>query len=193
MTKFDLLLNDTIQNIDTSKWLDDYGDLMYSYAYTRVNDADLAKDLVQETLIGGLKGLDNFEGKSSVKTWLFSILKRKIIDFYRQKETRKTKPLSAFFREKGRVGHWVPEAAPKGKFADFEEDIENKELQDAINNCIGLLPEKWQGVVRDKLVEENDTEEVCKEYEISSSNLWVIIHRAKVQLRDCLEKKWFNA
>ena len=60
MTKFDLLLNDTIQNIDTSKWLDDYGDLMYSYAYTRVNDADLAKDLVQETLIGGLKGLDNF-------------------------------------------------------------------------------------------------------------------------------------
>lgn len=183
----------TIQNIDTSTWLDDYGDLMYSYAYARVNDADLAKDLVQETLIGGLKGLENFEGKSSIKTWLFSILKRKIIDFYRQKETRKTKPLSAFFREKGRVGHWVPEAAPKGNFADFEEDIENQELQAAINNCIGLLPEKWQGVVRDKLVEENDTEEVCKEYEISSSNLWVIVHRAKVQLRDCLEKKWFNA
>ena len=180
------------ENIDTSKWVDDYADLLYSFALARVDDADLAKDFVQDTFIAGLKALEKFEGKSSVKTWLFSILKRKIIDHYRQQVARKTKPLSSFFREKGRVGHWVPEAAPKGNFADFEEDIENRELQEAITNCIALLPAKWKGVVIDKLVEEKDTEEVCKENDVSASNLWVIVHRAKLQLRECLEKKWVN-
>src|SRR5687767_2270672 len=104
----------TNANIDTSTWVDDYADALYGYAKARVDDADQAKDFVQDTFISALKALDKFEQKSSVKTWLFSILKRKIIDYYRQQEARKTKPLSAYFREKGRVGHWVPEAAPQG-------------------------------------------------------------------------------
>jgi len=180
------------KNIDTSKWVDDYADAMYNFALARVDDPDLAKDLVQETFISGLKALENFEEKSSVKTWLFSILKRKIIDYYRQQEARKTKPLSSYFAEKGRVGHWIPEAAPKGNYADFEEDIENRELQEAITDCVGQLPGKWKGIVIDKLIEEKGTDEVCNEYDITPSNLWVIMHRAKLQLRECLEKKWLN-
>jgi RNA polymerase sigma-70 factor (TIGR02943 family) len=182
----------TNSHIDTSTWVDDYADALYGYAKARVDDADQAKDFVQETFISALKALDNFEQKSSVKTWLFSILKRKIIDYYRQQESRKTKPLSAYFREKGRVGHWVPEAAPQGKYADFEEQLENTELQAAIAACVDLLPGKWKGVVIDKLIEEKDTDEVCKEHDLTPSNLWVIVHRAKLQLRECLEKKWVN-
>ncbi|MGB1103442.1 MAG: RNA polymerase sigma factor [Crocinitomicaceae bacterium] len=67
-------------NIDTSNWVDDYADMFSNYAIVRVNDHELAKDSVQDTFISGLNSLANFEGKSTVKTWLFSILKRKIID-----------------------------------------------------------------------------------------------------------------
>jgi RNA polymerase sigma-70 factor (ECF subfamily) len=75
----------------------------------------------------------------------------------------------------------------------MEEKLDNQELQEAISSCIGLLPGKWKGIVIDKLVEEKDSDEVCKEHEVTPSNLWVIVHRAKLQLRGCLEKKWLNA
>ncbi len=178
---------------DVAGWVDQYADQLYNYALARVDDADLAKDFVQETFLAGVKSIETFEGKSAVKTWLISILKRKIIDYYRQKDARKTTPISHFFREKGRVGHWVPEAAPQGNYSEMEEAIDNQELQEAIAKCIALLPGKWKGVVLDKLVEEKESEEVCKEHEITPSNLWVIVHRAKLQLRECLERKWFNS
>ena len=80
---------------DTSLWVDEYSDMLYNYSYTRVNDHELALDLVQDTFVSALKGLDNFQGKSTIKTWLFSILKRKIIDHWRKQESRKTRPMSA--------------------------------------------------------------------------------------------------
>jgi len=178
--------------VNPEKWVDEYADALFRYAMQRVEDTEQAKDLVQETFLSAYKSLANFEGKSTIKTWLFAILKRKIIDFYRQQETHKTIPLSTYFREKGRVGHWQPENQPKGKFAAFEEQLENTELYIAINKCIDLLPGKWKGIIIDKLVDQKETEIVCNEHEISASNFWVIIHRAKVQLRDCLERKWFN-
>lgn len=183
----------TTNHINISEWVDQYADALYAFAVSRVDDSDLAKDFVQETFLAGIKSSENFEGKSSVKTWLISILKRKIIDYYRQKEARKTTPLSHFFREKGRVGHWVPESAPQGNYSEMEEEIDNRELQDAIVGCVELLPGKWKGIVIDKLIEEKESEEVCKEHDITPSNLWVIVHRAKLQLRECLEKKWLNA
>ncbi|MBI3136848.1 MAG: sigma-70 family RNA polymerase sigma factor [Bacteroidetes bacterium] len=186
-------MSQTTSHINTSEWVDQYADALYAFAIARVDDADLAKDFVQETFLAGIKAAENFEGKSSVKTWLISILKRKIIDYYRQKEARKTTPLSHFFSEKGKVGHWLPEAAPKGNYSEMEEALDNQELQQAITNCIELLPGKWKGIVLDKLVEEKESDDVCKEHEITPSNLWVIVHRAKLQLRECLERKWFKA
>ncbi|MBK9190963.1 MAG: sigma-70 family RNA polymerase sigma factor [Crocinitomicaceae bacterium] len=181
------------QSINISDWVDQYADALYAYAISRVDDPDQAKDFVQDTFLAGIKSYDKFEGKSSVKTWLISILKRKIIDYYRQREARKTTPLSHFFRENGRKGHWVQDMAPKGNFAEDESEIENEELKMTLQSCLELLPGKWKGVVFDKLVDEKDSDEVCKEHEITPSNLWVIVHRAKLQLRECLEKKWFNA
>lgn len=185
-------MSQNTNQIAISEWVDLYADALYAYAVARVDDTELAKDFVQDTFLAAIKGIESFEGKSAIKTWLISILKRKIIDYYRQKEARKTTPLSHFFREKGRVGHWVQEAAPKGNYSTMEEDLDNQELQTAIANCISLLPGKWKGIVLDKLVDEKDSEEVCKEHAITASNLWVIVHRAKLQLRECLEKKWFE-
>lgn len=181
------------EQIDTSKWVDEYSDMLYNYSVVRVNDHELSLDLVQDTFISALKGLDNFQGKSTVKTWLFSILKRKIIDHWRKQESRKTKPISSYFSEGEKNGHWLESNAPQGRLSEIEDDIENQELSNALQDCIGRLPDKWKGIAIDKLVDGMDSEEVCKEYDITASNLWVIIHRAKLQLRDCLEKNWINS
>jgi len=179
--------------INTGEWVDLYADSLFNYANIRINDADLAKDLVQDTFISALKAIDKFEHKSSVKTWLYSILKRKIIDHWRKQESRKTNPMSYFNQDGVKKGGFLDGHNPQGKLAEVEVEIENNELSDALTKCIGALPVKWKGIVIDKLVEEKESEEVCNEHAISASNLWVIIHRAKVQLRDCLEKKWFEA
>ncbi|MEO9531193.1 MAG: sigma-70 family RNA polymerase sigma factor [Crocinitomicaceae bacterium] len=183
----------TEQTIDTSLWVDDYSDMLYNFAVTRVSDHELAKDLVQDTFVSALKALDSFQGKSTVKTWLFSILKRKIIDQWRKNDTRKTKPMSSLGTDSEEGEAKILERQNKGAVSEIEVNFENKELRAAIMGCIQDLPEKWKGIVIDKLVEEQDSEEVCKEHEITASNLWVIVHRAKVQLRDCLQHKWFNA
>lgn len=181
------------KNIDASKWVDDYADAMYNYAFIRVQDMDLAKDLVQDTFVSALNGIDGFQGKSSVKTWLYSILKRKIIDHWRKNESRKTNPFSYFVNNGMRKGDFLDAHRPSGKLAEIEEEIENEELKDSIMHCISLLPEKWRGIVMDKLVDKKESEEVCNDHDITPSNLWVIIHRSKIQLRECLEKKWFKA
>jgi RNA polymerase sigma factor (sigma-70 family) len=181
------------QTIDTSTWVDDYSDMLYNFSVTRVNDHEMAKDLVQDTFVSAINGLDNFQGKSTVKTWLFSILKRKIIDHWRKQESRQTRPMSALGTDSETGESKIIERQNKGAVSEIEINYDNKELRAAIMGCIQDLPDKWKGIVIDKLVEEKKSEEVCKEHEITASNLWVIIHRAKVQLRDCLELKWFNS
>lgn len=182
-----------IDQIDTNEWVDDYGDLLYNYAMARVNDHDLALDFVQDTFVSALNGLEKFEGKSTIKTWLFSILKRKIIDHWRKQDARKTRPMSSIFSDSGSMkGHFLEPSKPMGKLTQIEKDIENEELHDVLDDCISGLPEKWRGIVVDKMIEEKESDEVCKDYDITASNLWVIIHRAKLQLRECLEKKWIN-
>ena len=181
------------QTINTSSWVDEYSDMLYNFAYTRVNDHELAKDLVQDTFVSGIKALDSFQGKSTVKTWLFSILKRKIIDYWRKQEVRQTRPMSSLGMDDQDGEDLIVGRQKNNTISEIEVNFENQELRAVIMSCIQDLPEKWKGIVIDKLVEEMKSEEVCKEHDITPSNLWVIIHRAKVQLKDCLQQKWFNS
>ena len=178
--------------INTDEWVDLYADYLFNYCITRVNDIDLAKDLVQDTFVAGIQGLNNFEGKSAVKTWLVSILKRKIIDHWRQKESRKTDSFSSFFTEKRGMFMWDDHHKPKGLLADIDVSIQNEELGLTLQDCIANLPSKWRQVFIDKMIDKKDSEEVCKENDVSASNFWVIMHRTKLQMRECLEKTWFN-
>lgn len=176
---------------DTSKWVDDYSDMLFNYTANRVNDRDLARDLVQDTFFSALKAFDRFEQKSTVKTWLFSILKRKIIDHWRQQQSRKTRPMSNYHNDETDT-NWIEATTPNPESNDIEKNIENAELRSALMFCIDKLPQKYKGVFIDKFIDNKDSEEICNEYNITSSNFWVIIHRAKLQLRNCLDKKWFN-
>ncbi len=180
--------------LNPENWIDLYADYLFNYAITRVDSHDLAKDLVQETFFSGIKGKDNFRGQASERTWLVSILKRKIIDQYRkinsakgQKEVRMN-----FYDDGERKGRWIEERAPTNWGNEADKKIENAELKTTLEKCIANLPEKHKMVFLLKTVQNFETEEICNELDISASNLWVIVHRARLQLRKCLEENWFK-
>lgn len=194
-------MSQTKNILNPHNWTSTYADELYGYAMGKTSNKELAEDLVQETFLAGLKSSHNFKGNSSERTWLFSILKFKIADHYRKASTKNEIPNSKlanyessnfddYFTEDG---DWKENAAPKSWQIDFSNAIENKELGNALNNCIEKLPENQKLLVILKLVEEEDTEKVCKELNITPTNYWVIIHRAKLQLRACLEKNWIKA
>jgi len=180
--------------LDPDKWIDNYADYLFNYAVVRVNDGDLAKDLVQETFFAGLKSAKNFQGKASERTWLISILKRKVIDHYRKINSKKgqAEVRMSFYDDGENEGSWIEERVPQSWDNASEKAIENQELKKQLDTCIDNLPEKYALVFRMKTIQEFETEEICKELDITASNLWVIIHRARTQLRKCMEDNWFN-
>lgn len=185
---------DKTNALSPNKWIDNYADYLFNYAVSRVNDSNIAKDLVQETFFAGLKSAKNFQGKSTERTWLVSILKRKIIDYYRKINSNKGKAevRMNFYDTGENEGSWIEEKVPQSWNNDTEKDIENEELKTQLDQCINNLPEKYAMVFRMKTIQNFDTEDICKELDITPSNLWVIIHRARTQLRSCMEKNWFN-
>ena len=180
--------------LSPDNWIDNYADYLFNYTVVRVNDSDIAKDLVQETFLAGLKSAKNFQGKSTERTWLVSILKRKIIDYYRKINSKKGKAevRMNFYDSGENEGSWIEERVPQSWENESEKIIETQELKAQIDKCIDALPEKYAMVFRMKTIQEFETEEICKELNITPSNLWVIIHRARTQLRKCMEENWFN-
>lgn len=191
---FNLKMTEDKVTLDTSKWIDNYADYMYNYAVVRVSSQDIAKDLVQDTFFAGLKSAKNFQGKSTERTWLVSILKRKIIDHYRKINSKKgqAEVRMNFYNDGENEGNWLEDRVPESWNNQSEKNIENEELKSQLEQCIDALPEKYAMVFRMKTIQEFETEEICKELDITSSNLWVIIHRARTQLRRCMEDNWFN-
>ena len=185
--------NTSKHTLNPDKWIDLHADYMFNYTISRVNNRDLAKDLVQETFLSSLKAMKNYKGQASERTWLISILKRKIIDHYRKSNSVKGKAeVRMSFYENGKnKGKWIEERAPS-TWNNIDHTIENEELKAVLDLCIENLPEKYRSVFLLKTIQNYETKEICNELGISSSNLWVIIHRTRIQLRACLEGNWFK-
>ena len=191
--------------LDPEHWIDRYSDYLYSYAYIRLRKEEVAQDLVQDTFFSALKAKDTFLHNASEKTWLVSILKRKIIDYYRKKSTQNElnildKPIEGedgtmnhfFENSAAHQGHWASGASPNAWGKTFETSVESEEFYDILKRCITKLPEKTAAAFTMKNMDDLDTEEICKELNITPSNYWVMMHRAKLVLRECMEKNWFN-
>jgi RNA polymerase sigma-70 factor (ECF subfamily) len=176
--------------------LDTHRRYLLRVAQLQLRDGDLAEDVVQETLLAALKARDGFDGRSTVKTWLTGILKHKILDAIRRKS--REQPLApagdddhdavdALFKQDG---HWQQMPATWG---DPERALENRKFWEIFELCSRLLPERTARVYMLREVMEMTTEEICQEFGITPTNLWVILHRARLVLRECLEIKWFGA
>jgi RNA polymerase sigma-70 factor (ECF subfamily) len=188
-------------NLQPSKWLDLYGDYLYSYAVLKVGSTTIAEDLVQDTFLSAIRARDTFQGNSSEKTWLVAILKNKIIDHYRKKDVLKDaaqylsdtdKEFTNHFFEPSRGGHWRRETAPTAWNESADSGLNTDEFNRVLRECIQKMPAKIAPVFIAKFIDEEETEDICKVHKISPSNYWVIVHRAKVLLRSCLDKNWYR-
>lgn len=173
-------------------WIDRYSDYLYNFAIVRVNNHEVAQDLISETFLAGLKSKANFKGEASERTWLIAILKRKIIDHYRKTNSRKGKAeVRMSYSNQDSEGDWLEEQV-RDPFDKTAEDLmENEELGMVILNCLEKLNDKQAMIFKMKTIDGFDTEAICNEYNITPSNLWVILHRARKSMADCLENNWF--
>lgn len=166
-------------------------------ARLQLRDQALAEDAVQDTLIAALTAQASFTGKSSVKTWLTGILKHKIVDAIRKKQREPIlasslsdeadlEDFDALFKTNGA---WESRPADWG---DPEQALTRKEFFTVMDFCLERLPPNTGRVFMMREVLELDSAEICKECGITANNLWVILYRARVALRQCLEQHWFE-
>ncbi len=175
-------------------WVDQYADYLFNFAVSRVSDAELAKDLVQETFFAGLKSAKNYKGTAAERTWLIAILKRKVIDHYRKINSKKGKAevRMNYSSQNDTDGDWLEEQVADPLSILENDEIENEELGLAIQECISKLPKKQSLVFTMKTIQGMSTEDICKELGINPSNLWVMIHRSRTALMSCLNQNWFS-
>ncbi len=176
-------------------WVDLYSDQLYAYALRMVRNHDLALDLVQETFLAGLAGRDSFESRSNQKTWLFGILKHKIMDYFRTKDRQI--PLDdhdedryAWEKHFNKQGKWI---IPPGFWSARAEDVfERKEFFDILEECISGLTENLARVFMLRELQEETSDAVCRTLDITQNNLWTRMYRARTAIRQCLEEHWFS-
>lgn len=179
--------------INATEWVDRYSDYLYNYTIVRVNDHEVTQDLISETFLAALKSAENFKGEASERTWLIAILKRKIIDHYRKSNSKKGKAeVRMNYNDADAEGDWLEERVSDPFDKTAEDKLENEELGMAIYKCLDTLSPKQAAIFKMKTIDNFDTEAICNEYNITPSNLWVIIHRARTAMADCLEKNWLN-
>ncbi|QSA98910.1 sigma-70 family RNA polymerase sigma factor [Methylococcus sp. EFPC2] len=180
-------------------WLDAYGDYLYRYALVRVQDVALAEDLVQETLLAALKGREGYDGRASERTWLTGILKHKLFDQLRRQYREipysdaadgdpadEDSGAGDFFAAEG---HWVSKPAA---WSDPAKSLENARFWEVLQRCVErLVPRQRQLFVLRELNGDSN-EEICKALGISATNAGVVLYRARMSLRLCLEHNGFG-
>jgi RNA polymerase sigma-70 factor (ECF subfamily) len=180
---------------DPTVWVDDHGDYLFRYAMFRLAHAQAAEDLVQETFLAALHNRQTFAGRSSERTWLVGILKNKIIDHLRRRETEEKTGsgppledvLDDFFDAKGR---WRVKPI---RCADNPVDaLEQKEFWDTIQRCLGKLPERSKAAFSLRELDGLPSEEIQEVLGVTAGNLWTLLHRARISLCRCLDLNWFK-
>ena len=169
------------------------------YALAQLRDGQMAEEAVQEALVAALESLASFGGKSSLRTWLTSILRFKVIDLQRRAvvershvefdEGREAEDDSGLDELFDATGHWL---SPPQTWSDPESALEQRRFWEAFEGCLGRLPAAASRVFFKREVLGEETEAICKDERITASNCWVILHRSRIALRACLEKHWFG-
>jgi RNA polymerase sigma-70 factor (ECF subfamily) len=181
--------------LDPESWVDQHGDSLFRYALFRIQDSQVAEDLVQETFLAALRGRESFAGRSSIRTWLFGILKHKIIDHIRkisrerpQEDIGSRRDMSGdIFDEQG---GW--KAGPAEWTTDPGLLFQQQEFWEMLQNCLSEMPPRLQQAFTLRELDGLSAEEVRKILQVSATNGGVMLHRARMRLRQCLANNWFD-
>ncbi|MEK6152922.1 sigma-70 family RNA polymerase sigma factor [Flavobacteriaceae bacterium 3-367] len=182
---------------DVESWFHKYSDELFRWSFYKTSSREIAEDLVQETFLAAVKNHKNFEEKASAKTWLFSILNHKIIDYYRKKvksitvdgtraEQNFVQQTDSHFDAHQR---WT---LSKGAVLWEEEShlLDNMEFRKVMGSCMAELPENWRLVITSKYLLNKKGQEICQELKVTPSNYWQMVHRAKLMLKKCIDRLW---
>ncbi|MBS1743133.1 MAG: sigma-70 family RNA polymerase sigma factor [Bacteroidetes bacterium] len=183
--------------LNPASWVDNYADFLYSIAMYKLNDPVQAKDIVQETFLSAFSAKDNFRGDASEKTWLTVILKNKITDYFRA--AKNLESLDKYLEDGNRnfaeqyydtmadsYGHtnatfWMAQDSA-------DKMLNQTEARKVIHYCLHKMPEKLRMIFWAKYFDEKKADEICKDFCITKSNYWVMLHRVKALLQVCIKK-----
>jgi RNA polymerase sigma-70 factor (ECF subfamily) len=168
---------------------------MLRFARLQLRSEAAAEDAVQEALLAAVQGASGFTGAAAVKTWVFSILRNKIIDDIRRRA--REPEVQQLFGDEGddleelfqADGHWTEMPST---WADPEASLEQQQFWTIFEACLDGVPAKPGRVFMMREFLGLSTEEICKELAITTSNCWVLLHRARLGLRECLALRWFG-
>lgn len=177
------------------RWVKEYSTDLLRFARNRVKDSDAAEELVQLALVSAWETMHRFAGESSPRTWLFAILKHKLMDHYRKSYREGVKvsgevadadePDAMLFDPNG---HWLAQHAPALDPALFGDD-DPERMHRALQHCLDALPERWRGAIEMKYLQEKEAAAIQQELGLSEANYWQQVHRAKLRLRACIEER----
>lgn len=181
--------------LNPERWIDEHADALYRYAITRVRDHSLAEDMVQETFHAALKSSTRFKPGFSERAWLMGILKHKVVDHIR-KAVRETvvDQTEVLELEKSKLFQWsgIPTMRPEKWHVNPRRAFEQKEFWSVFQDCLSRLKPREHSAFVLRELEDEDTDAICKELDISPNHLWVMLHRARTGLKTCLETKWLK-
>lgn len=171
---------------------------MLKFARLQLRDEGIAEDAVQEALLAAHRNIEKFGRKSAFKTWVFAILKNKIIDLLR-KNQREVSVSQLGSEESDAMdevlfnqrGYWHTDERPVG-WSTPMESVKDEQFWLVFETCLNALPEKLARVFMMREFVELDSDEICQNLELTTSNLHVLLYRARLRLRECLENKWFR-
>jgi RNA polymerase sigma-70 factor (TIGR02943 family) len=185
-------------NLSDPKFLTELRVMMLKFAKLQLSDESLAEDAVQEALIGALKNAGNFQRRSALKTWVFAILKNKIADILRKgqkyvqassllKDGQDEDNMDQLFTDHG---HWHKHEMPVS-WGSPHESVKQDHFWRIFETCLHGLPENQARLFMMREFIQLDANEICESLDITTSNLHVMLYRARLRLRECLEDKWF--
>jgi RNA polymerase sigma-70 factor (ECF subfamily) len=177
------------------RWVELHADALFRFALLRVRNQTTAEELVQETFVAALSASAAFRAQGSERTWLVGILKHKIIDQFRK--SQREQPTDTALAESDpvvekaftKMGRW--KIHPRKCDIDPAALMENAEFWEAFTGCVGALPEKMAQAFSMRMLNDEEPDTVCQVLAITPTNLWMLLHRARARLRQCLEAKWF--
>jgi RNA polymerase sigma-70 factor (ECF subfamily) len=180
-------------------WIDEHGNALYRYALVQLRDQHRAEELVQETFLAALQGRDRYSGTASVRTWLIGILKHKIQDQFRRDARETSLDESEHEDSEGEdtaesdftgAGRW---SAMLLDWGDPEEAMANGQFWAVLQLCLDHLPKRLARLFLLREVQDATTKEICKDLAITPTNLWTMLYRARMGLRQCLERNWVDS
>jgi len=200
MQATDAAADANLPEIDPAVWVDNHGDYLFRYAVVRLRDETQAEDAVQETLLAAIQSMASYAGKSAERTWLTGILKHKIIDHFRKSsrevpmdpsDTDLSEFDPLFEREDEFKDHWSDTLSPRIWNRSPDQALQENEFFGVLQDCLMKLPERVASVFSLREMNGLESDEICEILSLSAGNFWVMMHRARMSLRRCIEINWF--